>query len=319
MKKQRISILGALGLFGSLIVFSAQARAGAEAGLRLWAELLVPSLLPYFAAAGLLTRLGVVEAAGRRLVPVGKKLLGVDAAGCGIFLLGLSGGYPLGAAAVADAFRSGQLRREEAEDLLGFCDNTGPAFAVGALGLGVFRSAAIGLTLWGVHALCALLLGICRRRGVRRNGVSQRKAPLLSFSEALTGSLSAAVTALLSIGGYVVFFSALLAVGEAFGFPDAPAARCAEAVGLPPEFFRAMLIGSLELSSGVGAMAVLPRNAAALVLAAFLLSWGGLCVHFQAAAVTAGTGLRLGRRLRGKLLHGLLSALAVWFLSPCLL
>ena len=58
MKKQRISILGALGLFGSLIVFSAQARAGAEAGLRLWAELLVPSLLPYFAATGLLTFTG---------------------------------------------------------------------------------------------------------------------------------------------------------------------------------------------------------------------------------------------------------------------
>ena len=54
----------------------------------------------------------------------------------------------------------------------------------------------------------------------------------------------------------------------------------------------------------------------ALVLAAFLLGWGGLCVHFQAAAVLSGSGLKMKERLGGKLLHGVLSALLAMALGP---
>ena len=319
MKKRYASFIAAAGLFALLIVFSAEARTGAAAGLSLWAGLLVPSLLPYFAAAGLLMRLGFISALGRRIAPLGQRLLGVSGAGCGIFLVGLSGGYPLGASAIAEAFRAGTVTREEAESLLRFCDNTGPAFAVGALGVGVFHSAATGLALWGVHALCALLLGIVYRRSGAQGAAPARVTPPLSFSEALTASVSAAVSALLGIGGNVVFFSALLAIGETLGFPGALAALCADRLGLSADILVALFTGTLELSSGISAMASLPRCTSTLSLGSFLLGWGGLCVHFQTAAVTAGTELRLGGRFRAKLLHGLLSAAVTWLLSPFIL
>ena len=61
------------------------------------------------------------------------------------------------------------------------------------------------------------------------------------------------------------------------------------------------------------------RSGAFCTLGSALLGWGGLCVHFQSAAVTAPADLRLGGRLRGKLLHALLSAAVTWILSPYLL
>ena len=319
MRKRFFSYLAALGLFGALVWFSSAARTGAARGLALWGGILVPSLLPYFAAAGLLTRLGFIDALGRRLAPAGRRLLGVGGTGCAIFLLGLSGGYPLGAAAAAEAVRERRISPREGERLLRFCDNTGPAFAVGALGAGVFGSAWWGLFLWGVHALSALLLGMAQRgRAAEDTGPAKAVRPMAP-GEALSASVAAAVSALLSIGGYVVFFSALLAVGGELGFPDGPAALLSRATGADMSLCRAALAGSLELSGGVGAMAGMGPDPVHLALGSFLLGWGGLCVHFQAAAVTAGTGMRLSPRLRGKLCHGLLSAVLTFFLSMLLI
>ena len=100
MKRRFFGYAAGAALFLLFLLSSADARQGAADGLRLWGTLLVPSLLPYFAAAGLLTRLGAVDALARRLAPAAAQLFGVSGAGAAVFLLGLSGGYPLGAASI---------------------------------------------------------------------------------------------------------------------------------------------------------------------------------------------------------------------------
>lgn len=319
MKKRWLSLVPALGLFALLSVYSASAKAGVLAGLRLWGTLLLPSLLPFFTAAGLLTRLGLPELLGERLAPVLGRALGCSDAGCSLFLLGLSGGYPLGAVSAGELVREGRLSRAEGERLLMFCDNSGPAFAVGALGVGVFRSPLWGWALWVVHALSALLLGLLLRPKAPPEGHNRPPLPDPSPGEALTGAVAGAVGALLSIGGYVLFFSALLAVAGEFGFPERAAAALAALWGGDPALFRAALTGALELSSGVGALAEVPATPEALALAAGLLGWGGLCVHFQSAAAASAAGLNAKGRLGGKLLHGVLSAGCMYVLSNIML
>ena len=306
MKKRVFGYAAGAALFLIFLFSSADARQGAAAGLRLWGTLLVPSLLPYFAAAGLLTRLGAVDALARRLAPAAARLFGVSGAGAAVFLLGLSGGYPLGAASIGTLYENGTIPKDEAEHLLLFCDNSGPAFAVGALGTGVFGSAGWGLLLWGIHALSAAAVGMLFRR------IRSDKAPLpparppMDFGAALGSAVTAAGQTLLQIGAYVTFFSALLASLGTFGFPDTLAGELALRTGAPLSFFRAIFTGALELSSGIGAMARLPLTPGSFALGAFLLSWGGLCVHGQAGA--AASGLETQKRLGGKLLQGVFSA-----------
>lgn len=306
MKKRFIGYAAGAALFLLFLFSSADARQGAAEGLRLWGTLLVPSLLPYFAAAGLLTRLGAVDALARRLAPAAARLFGVSGAGAAVFLLGLSGGYPLGAATIGELYRNGILQKKEAEHLLAFCDNSGPAFAVGALGVGVFGSAGWGLLLWGIHALSAAAVGILFRRKAT-GGTSARPAqPPADFGAALGGAVAAAGQTVLQIGAYVIFFSALLASLGTLGFPDTLAGELAIRIGAPLSFFRALFTGALELSSGIGAMAGIPRTPGSFALGAFLLSWGGLCVHGQAGA--AAEGLKMRKRLGGKFLQGVFSA-----------
>ena len=306
MKKRIFGYAAGAALFLLFLFSSAEARQGAAEGLRLWGVLLVPSLLPYFAAAGLLTRLGAVEALARRLAPAAARLFGVSGAGAAVFLLGLSGGYPLGAASIETLYENGTISKDEAEHLLLFCDNSGPAFAVGALGTGVFGSAGWGLLLWGIHALSAAMVGILFRR--KRSGetaLTPASSPM-DFGAALGSAVTAAGQTLLQIGAYVIFFSALLDSLGTFGFPDTLAGELALRTGAPLSFFRALFTGALELSSGIGAMAGLPLTPGSFAFGAFLLSWGGLCVHGQAGAAVG--ELKTRKRLGGKLLQGVFSA-----------
>ena len=108
----------------------------------------------------------------------------------------------------------------------------------------------------------------------------------------------------------MVFFSALLASLGTLGFPDTLAGELARRAGGSLSFFRALFTGALELSSGIGAMASLPLTPGSIALGAFLLSWGGLCVHGQAGA--AAGGLKTRKRLGGKLLQGVFSAVLAY-------
>ena len=131
-----------------------------------------------------------------------------------------------------------------------------------------------------------------------------RRTP--DFGAALGGAVSAAGQTILQIGAYVIFFSALIASLGALGFPDTLAGELSLCTGGPISFFRALFTVALELSSGGGAMAGLPLTPGSLALGEFLLSWGGLCVHGQAGA--AAEGLKMRKRLGGKLLQGVFSA-----------
>ena len=106
--------------------------AAARKGMELWWSTVVPSLLPFFMLSSLLQQLGLPGILGRLLYPVTQKLFGIGGAGASALLLGVTGGYPLGADAVARLRRSGALTREQAERALAFCNNSGPAFLVGA-------------------------------------------------------------------------------------------------------------------------------------------------------------------------------------------
>ena len=143
-----IALAATLAALGALLLCSQAALESARAGLTLCAQMIVPSLLPFFILSSLLQQLGLPGILGRWLSPVTQRLFGIGGAGASALLLGVTGGYPLGADAVARLRRSGTLTREQAERALAFCNNSGPAFLVGAAGVGVFHSAGYGLLLY---------------------------------------------------------------------------------------------------------------------------------------------------------------------------
>lgn len=312
-KIQKYMPLGSTLLaLAALVLCSAQAMESARYGLMLCAQMIVPSLLPFFILSSLLRQLGLPGVLGRLLAPVTERLFGIGGAGASAFLLGVTGGYPLGAATVAQLYRDGSLTRDEAERALAFCNNSGPAFLIGAAGTGIFHSAGIGLLLYGVHVLAAVLVGMLFAPRRRRKAPAERtQIAVVSFAVALPEAVRASVQTLLTVCGFVVTFSVVTGMLDAAGIFPALAGTLAGEFGLELHFTRALLTGLLEIGTGLGAMQGLAATPQNLALCAFLIGWGGVSVHCQTAAVLAGTTLKSARHTAGRFLHGVLSALLI--------
>lgn len=314
--KKIAPLCAALAALLALIAGAPAAAESARAALALCAQMIAPSLLPFFVVSSLLRQVGLPGALGRLLAPVTARLFGVSGAGASAFLLGVTGGYPLGAATVAQLYREGSLTRDEAERALAFCNNSGPAFLVGAAGTGVFRSAGLGLLLYGVHVAAAVLVGMLYApRKPLPTPPRRAQIAVLGLGQALPAAVREAVGAVLTVCGFVVTFSVAVGLLDAAGILPAAAGALAARCGLELHFTRALLTGLLEIGAGLGAMQGLAATPENLALCAFLLGWGGLSVHCQTAATLAGTDLKGARHTAGRLLHGTLSALLVLLLA----
>lgn len=311
--KNAVGVCGAVCAMLCLIFAPAAAIESAREGLALCAELIVPSLLPFFTASALLVRLDVPRLLAAFLSPLTGRLWGVSGAGASAFFTGICGGYPLGAQTVAELYGTGRVEKREAERLLRFCNNSGPSFLVGVIGTGIFASRAAGLLLWGVHTLSALLVGVLFR-GREAPSLPSPRARETGIAEALVAAVRQGVSGVLSVCGFVVCFCVLAGLLDTLGLWDAAASFLARLSGAEEADLRALLIGSLELSSGIGALRGLPPTRARFVLAAFLCGWGGVSVQFQTMAVLAETDLDVRAHIIGRLLSALLSVLLAFLL-----
>lgn len=296
-----------LALFAAaLLLFPAESGGAAREGLALCLQTVLPSLFPFFVLSALLIDSGGGEFLSGLLAGLMRPLFALSGDGAAALVLGLAGGYPVGARTAAELYRSGRLSRDEAERLLGFCNNAGPGFILGVCGGAVLKSSRAGLYLYLVHALSAVLCGVLLGRAAgparpagtagRAQAASGNRAPgcrqprRRSFAAAVRDSFAA----VWSVCGYVVLFAVALRLLT---------------LPLPARLRRSpfypLLTGLVEMTNGV--LALSPGRIG-FVLCAVLLGWGGLSVHAQTLSVLEDSGLSMRRFFPGKLLQAILSA-----------
>lgn len=278
-------------LCGLLIWFLADAgevRAAAAAGLALCGRSVIPALFPFMAASTMLVSLGFGEWAAPRLSGL-MSLYRLPGPAGSALLLGLVGGYPIGARTAAELYGKGLLTREEAERLLGFCNNSNPVFLISVLGGGVFGSPRTGVYLWLIHLLSALLTGLFFRGGERPPGRERppERAQSRSLPAAFVEGVRSACGSMVFVCGFVIFFYVLAS----------PLARLGGPLG-------AGLVGFFELFS---LTPLLAADRLGFVLASACAGWGGVSILCQTAAVLEGSGLRVRSCVLGKAVQGLLA------------
>ena len=315
--KQKLAFSGGiaavLGAFWLLLRLPAAAAEGARQGLALCAGVIIPSLLPFLILSALAAALGLPALFARLCTPVLSRL-GIPPVCAAPLLLGLTGGYPVGAVSLAELVRGGLLTPEEASRALPWCNNTGPGFIVGVAGSAVFGSVKAGLLLYLCHVLAALALALFSGKKRRDTGLSLQEQSQKNLAAALPECIGAAATNMVCICAYVVFFSVLTALLRTAGVFSAPAAALSARFGTELRAAYAMFTGIFELSSGIGALQGMPLTPASAALAAFLLGFGGLSVHCQTLYAVSSAEIKCARHFAGRIVHGLLSALLAFAL-----
>lgn len=290
-----------LALSGVLVLFLAEAgfvRAAAAEALSLCARSVIPALFPFLVVSSLLLSLGLGELLSPMLAGLMEPLFRVDGVGSSALLLGLVGGYPIGAKTAADLYRGGRLSRPEAERLLAFCNNSNPVFLISVLGVGVFGSVRAGVWLWLIHLLSALLTGLLfRNHGgpARRQAGGTAAFQAVSLFAAFVAAVRESLSGMLSVCAFVTFFYVLVRPLASLGGWLGP-----------------VLVGLTELFS---LTPLLRPDRFGFILASAMAGWGGLSVLCQTAAVLEGSGLRLQSCAAGKAVQGLLAGLLAALLA----
>ena len=204
-----------------------------------------------------------------------------------VVLLSLVGGYPVGARAIADLYRGGQVSRKQAERAALFCIGSGPAFLISFVGSALYGSEEIGLILLCAQVLAVVLSGIALRifgGKIDDDSDKELKTVTQPFSAALVEATRDASAGMAAICGLVVLFAAFAGICEEL---------------LPACDAREILLSLLDVSTGVCRL----QSGFPLTMVAFAVGFGGLCVHFQIFFVQGGlTALftHLGMMLFGR-------------------
>ncbi len=253
-------------------LFPAQVLYGAQNGLALCINAVIPSLLPFMLVSLCVIKSGFSRPLGVALSKILSPITNLSTTGCVAFVTGLFGGYGAGARAVYESYKEKQISKEEAQSLLPVCNNAGPLFVIATVGISFYLSKSVGVTLFLIQVMTAL---ICARlfsvetdeKEVKiKDAWKDYKKNKPPFGELITKSAVESASAIINVSVFIITFSAILEI-------------------LPFGEYK-FLTGILEVTRGV---AELSRDGArALPLISALLSWGGMSVHFQASALTKG-------------------------------
>lgn len=342
---KRLNVLIGAGLVSlitlSLVIYPEDGVKAAVGGLKIFWEIVLPSLLPFFVLSEIMLGMGVVHFIGVLLEPLMRPLFNVPGVGAFALSMGLAAGYPMDAVITGKFRRSRMCTRVEGERLLSFTNTADPLFIFGAVAVGMFGRPDLGVTLAIAHYIASFTVGIIfkyyhyydrplnenSKEQTNRGGIIRRAARALfiarredgrPFGRLLGDAVKESMATLLMIGGFIMLFSVLVRVASVFGILNMVTpviGGILKVFNISPNLAPAVFEGILEID--LGTMAAGHANASLLdkaIVAAWIIAWSGLSVHGQVASVIHDTDIRMGPYVVARLLHGVFAAFYTWLL-----
>ena len=205
-----------------LIFFSESNVQAAKDGLVLFWQGIIPSLFPFFVASDLLCK--------TKLIPICKKIFGkfmkpifkMPGDAIVAIIIGTLSGYPVGAKIVCNLYEKGSISTSQAEKLLAFCNNSGPLFIIGTVGIALFKNRNIGILLLITHFFASLSVGILFRfwnlkeENQSNHGITTNSPDitLSNLGKEIGDSIKTSIVSVLQVGGFIILFSVIISIIE---------------------------------------------------------------------------------------------------------
>jgi sporulation integral membrane protein YlbJ len=316
----------------SIIIYPKEVFAASLRGLTMWWEIVFPSLLPFFIVSEMLIGLGVVSFLGILLEPFMRPIFRVPGVGGFVWAMGLASGFPAGAKFTARLRQEGQLTAIEAERLVSFTNSSNPLFMSGAIAVGFFGDATLGLLLMTSHYLGNICVGLIMRfHGKEKQKVASSEYHLPSIRKAFSAlyqtrsreyrpigkllgdSVNHSIQTLLMIGGFIIIFSVLNKILSVVHITQSLSAIISLLLipfHIPSELSLPLLSGLFEIT--LGSQMASETTGASLfnqvIITSFVLAFSGFSVQAQVASILADTDIRFQPFFIARIFHGCFAA-----------
>ncbi len=202
-----------------LIIYPKDTANGIKQGFQLLGNSLIPALFPFMVLSSYISESNISRIISKFFEKPFNKIFRTSGYGIVPLVLGLLGGYPVGAKTVAEFYTEGKISRNDAGRLLYWCINPSPAFAVTAVGTFMLGNTGSGFLLYASCVLASLTIGFfCR---FLSNGeISQiKEAENDPNRNIFVKSVSNGSEGMFSVCGWVLTFSVLSSLCEALKLP----------------------------------------------------------------------------------------------------
>lgn len=280
-KGKRLQVMMAVIGFLILIFDSSQALAGANEGIKLCIQTVIPSLFPFFVLSMMLTqRLDPHSAFIPESVAV---LFKIPAAAASVLIPAVLGGYPVGAKCIGELYHKKQISKCDAERLLGFCSNAGPAFLFGMIS-GFFPERKMIWLLWFIHIFSATMTAIAIP-----TQITKTKNQQIKVSAPQNAVIPSSAKAICLVCCWVILFRIIVSFCKKWF------------LWILPVWVQVLFTGALELTNGCCELLQIQDLRLRFIVCSCMLAFGGICVACQTATVTE--GLSLKGYIKGKLIQ----------------
>ncbi len=304
MKNRFIRLL-MIAVFFALILTPGMSIPAAKEGLILWANVVVPSLLPSMILTAFLVQIRATSTISRLVHPVLSRIYGLSSEGSFCLVSGVLCGYPMGVKIANDLLEEKRISLTEAKQLLAICAYPSPMFLVGYVICNRLQYQKILFLYLAATYLPSIPISLLARRiypGKIQEKPKTTRSPVSIRFQVLEECVVSSCEIMIKIGAFMMLFSILTGwIGHLYVLP--PMCRL---------FFSLFL----EMTTGVNAavlsdLPLLLRTAACL----FATSFGGLCTLAQTGIVLKDPGLSNRSYALFKILHGALSVTIFLLLS----
>lgn len=294
-----ISVLTVIAALFISVRYSDRISHSVKSALSLCANVIIPSVFPFMILSDLLYS-SLDFSAINYIGVVFEKLFKINRIGIYPFLLGLTCGFPLGVKCASDMYREGLLTKKEAERLIGFSNNTGPAFLVSGVGMGLRGNVSDGILLYVSMVLAAVAVGILFSFGEGEIGEDRALRQRSKFS--LTRSVKNAGAGTLNVCSYLTFFACAIGLLRNL---------------LGESYVYLALISFLEIGSATSIFSktLLLDSTLSLTLSAFAVGFSGLSVHLQSLSYISETDIPTRKYFIMKSVQGVLTAALAYILK----
>lgn len=285
-RKTQFVVLMAAVFSVAMIVFPEVTETGSKTAIVLWINSIVPVLLPFFIFSDFIKRTGDLDRLPATVYP---------------FVVAFLSGYPMGAKVVGDFIKEKKVTVNRGRYILSYSLVTGPAFIIFTVG-NFIGSQKAALIIAIAHYGGALLNGFIYRCRDENEAVRRRspRPPKSDYLENFTESIVSGFKAMAMILAYLMVFTIGINILEHLGI-----------FGLiNNQGVSSAFKGIFEMTVGINLVGMCDMGIRLKsVIAAFLLSFGGLSVAGQSMSMARGSGIGLADILKIKITHGMIAAI----------
>lgn len=278
----------------SVIFFGKQSSDGLYKGICFCAQVLVPSLFPFMVISSIVAKSGI-SFSGRILNKISNALFGISGKTAVAVLIGVLGGYPVGARGIKTLYENGEISESEAVKASYTAVGAGPGFLITFVGTKLLNNFQIGVILLCSQIVSVIIIGIVNKYlfkdTVLYNSEKEKSAKTKNSSDLFVSSVSGAVYGIIEMCGIVVIFSAFISVIE----------------GLIGE--NIFVETFLEVTTACNTLS----KSGNITLTAFAVGFGGICVHFQIFQALNGIGIKKLLFIFYRIVQGIITALITYF------